>query len=51
MHNSDDDYYSIARDRPRREIRRSRRYSEANLVAYALTVAKETDEAWPNSSK
>lgn len=62
MHDSDDDYYSIARDRPRREIKRPRRYSEPDLVAYTLTVAEETNESGesqtyseivscPNSSK
>ena len=44
MHDSDDDDFSIARDKPRRDIKGPRRYSEADLVAYALTVAKETNE-------
>jgi len=44
MHDPDDNHYSIAQDRPRRDIKRPRRYSEADLVAYALTVAKETNE-------
>ena len=33
--------HSIARDRPRREIRPPQRYT--NLVAYALSVVQETD--------
>jgi len=41
MHDSNDDHYSITRDRPRRD---TRRYSEADLEAYALTIAEETDE-------
>ena len=62
MHDSDDAYYSIARDKPRREIKRLRRYSEVDLVASALTVAEETSKggepqtysevvSCPNSSK
>jgi len=34
--------HSIARDRPRREIRRPARYNDAEgLIAYALSVAEE----------
>ena len=44
MPDSDDVDYSIARDRPRREVKQPKRYSEADLVAYALAVAEETDE-------
>jgi len=44
MHDSNDDDYLIARDRPRRDIKRPRRYSEVDLVAYALTVTEETNE-------
>ena len=43
--NKDDpkeEQYSIAKDRPRRDIRPPQRY--ANLVAYALSVAEETSE-------
>ena len=32
--------YSSARDRPRREVKPSQRYAEADLVAYALNVAQ-----------
>ncbi|XP_027171701.1 uncharacterized protein LOC113771304 [Coffea eugenioides] len=39
--NSEEEKYSIARDRPRRDIRPPQRY--ANLVAYALSVVEETD--------
>ena len=35
--------YSIAKDRPRRDIRPPQRYREADLVAYALNVAEEID--------
>ena len=44
MLDPDDVDYSIARDRLRREVKQPKRYSEADLVVYALTVAKETDE-------
>lgn len=44
MDDLDDDYCSIAWDRPKREIKRPRRYSEVDFVAYALTIAKETNE-------
>jgi len=62
MHDSNDDYYSIERGRSRREIKRPRRCSQADLVVCALTVAEETNEgrepqtyseavSCPNSSK
>ena len=35
--------YSIARDRPRREVRPPQRFAEADLVAYALNVAEDVD--------
>ena len=35
--------YSIAKDRPRRDIRPPQRYGEADLVAYVLNVAEEID--------
>ncbi|MCQ7691360.1 DDE-type integrase/transposase/recombinase, partial [Salmonella enterica] len=38
----EEEQYSIAKDRPRRNIRPPQRY--ANLVAYALSVAEETSE-------
>ena len=38
----EEEQYSIAKDRPRRDIRPPQRY--ANLVAYALSVAEETSE-------
>ncbi|KAG9446280.1 hypothetical protein H6P81_012408 [Aristolochia fimbriata] len=41
--------YCIAKDRPRREIKKPRRYDEANLIAYALSVAETMDEAEPSS--
>jgi len=44
MNDSDDEDYSIARDRPRRGVTRLRRYGEANLGAYVLTVVEETNE-------
>ena len=41
-----EDDYSIARDRPRREIRRLARYVDSEgLVAYAFTVAVEIPES------
>jgi len=39
--NSEEPQYSIANDRPRRDIRPPQRY--ADMVAYALSVAEETD--------
>ena len=44
MYDSYDDYYSIAWDRPRREIKRPWRYSYDDLIDYALIVKEETDE-------
>ena len=41
-YNPEEEQYSIAKDRPRRDIRPPQRY--ANLVAYALSVAEETSE-------
>ncbi|KAG9453140.1 hypothetical protein H6P81_006044 [Aristolochia fimbriata] len=41
--------YCIAKDRPRREIKKPRRYDEANLIAYALSVPETMDEAEPFS--
>ena len=38
----EEEQYSIAKDRPRRNIRPPQRYT--NLVAYALSVAEETSE-------
>ncbi|KAG8499580.1 hypothetical protein CXB51_006211 [Gossypium anomalum] len=35
--------YSIAKNRTRREIKPPKKYAEANLVAYALNVAKDID--------
>ncbi|KAG8472701.1 hypothetical protein CXB51_034566 [Gossypium anomalum] len=35
--------YSIAKNRTRREINPPKKYAEANLVAYALNVAKDID--------
>ncbi|KAG8472010.1 hypothetical protein CXB51_036502 [Gossypium anomalum] len=35
--------YSIAKNRTRREIKPPRKYAEADLVAYALNVAKDID--------
>ena len=35
--------YSIAKDRPRRDIRPLQRYGEADLVAYALNVVEDID--------
>ncbi|KAG9442249.1 hypothetical protein H6P81_018103 [Aristolochia fimbriata] len=43
--------YSIARDRPRREIQKPNRYSDADLVAYALSVAETIDESEPSTYK
>ena len=41
-----EDDYSIACDRPRREIRRPTRYVDSEgLVAYALTVAEKIFES------
>jgi len=41
-----EDDYSIARDRPRREIRRPARYVDSEgLVAYAFTIAEEIPES------
>ena len=37
--------YSIAKDRPRRDIRPPQRYAEADLVAYALNVAEGIDSS------
>ncbi|XP_071906234.1 uncharacterized protein [Coffea arabica] len=39
--NSEEEEYFITRDRPRRDIRPPQRY--ANLIAYALSIAEETD--------
>jgi len=40
-----EDNYSITRDRPRREIRKSARYvNSEGLIAYAFTVAREIIE-------
>ena len=35
--------YSIAKDRPRRDIKPSQRYAKADLVAYALNVVEDID--------
>ena len=35
--------YSIAGDRPRREVRSPQRFAKADLVAYALNVAEDVD--------
>ncbi|CAI9763232.1 unnamed protein product [Fraxinus pennsylvanica] len=35
--------YSIAKDRPFRQIRPPQKYGEADLVAYALSVAEDID--------
>ena len=35
--------YSIAKNRTRREIKPPKKYAEADLVAYALNVAKDID--------
>jgi len=41
-----EDDYSIARDHPRREIRRTARYVDSEgLVVYAFTVAEEIPES------
>ena len=42
--------YSIARDRPRRDVRPPQRYGEAELVAYALNVAEGIDSSEEPSS-
>ena len=41
--------YSIARDRPRREIKPPLRYAHADYVAYAMTVVEEVDNSDPSS--
>lgn len=35
--------YSIAKDKPRRQIRPSQKYGETDLVAYVLNVAEKID--------
>ncbi|KAG9458369.1 hypothetical protein H6P81_002877 [Aristolochia fimbriata] len=37
--------YSIVGDKPRREIQKPKRYSDVDLVAYALSVAETIDES------
>ncbi|RVW27547.1 hypothetical protein CK203_097505 [Vitis vinifera] len=38
-------HYSIAKDRPRKDIKPPKRYVEANLVVYALNVVKCIDSS------
>jgi len=46
-----EDDYSIARDRPRKEIRRLVRYVDSKgLIAYAFTVAKEIPQSAKHST-
>lgn len=42
-----DSSYSLAKDKPRRTIRPPQKYAQVNLIAFALTVAKELDEVEP----
>ena len=37
--------YSIVKDGPKRDIKPPQRYDEADLVAYALNVAKDIDSS------
>lgn len=41
--------HSIAKDRPRRQIRLPQRYADADFVAYALTIAEEMESDEPVS--
>ncbi|KAG9454463.1 hypothetical protein H6P81_007367 [Aristolochia fimbriata] len=43
--------YRIARDRPRREIQKPKKYSDVDLVAYALSIAETIDESVPSTYK
>ncbi|KAL1223418.1 Retrovirus-related Pol polyprotein from transposon TNT 1-94 [Cardamine amara subsp. amara] len=47
--NSPLDNYLLARDRVRRNIKKPSRFVEADIVAYALNVAKLMDEDEPNN--
>ena len=47
---TDQQDYSIARDRPRREIQPPSRYAHADCVAYTLAIAEEVDNSNKPSS-
>ena len=45
------DSYQLVRDNKRRAIRPPKRYAVADLIAYALTTAKEVNEKEPKTYK
>lgn len=43
--------YKLARDREKRQIRPPKRYAEADMVFYALSIAEQVEHAEPTSYK